>query len=202
MKCCYCDKPARHVLGAHGFCSLHYHEEANKTGISKEDRSTKYYPFPEDGLPPDKCGICGEEANHFRGNEAFCMKHYFEEREKEAYRDLAEQKVKDFRDAISLPPCEELKISEEDADDLRKAPSSRCGSCKHEYEEKVHPLDERINNLIRNIDKQWNLGTLKKELFAIRSESIKWGLNNPIPQDRMISIEDWLKENGHEDWIV
>ncbi len=135
-------------------------------------------------IPPDKCGICGEEANHFRGNEAFCMKHYFEEREKEADRDIAEQKVKDFQAAINLPP--------------------RCESCKHKYEEKMHPLEKKIKEVRVRIENSFEVGVLDKGQFRrdlkdIRYESIKWAWeeNHNWGED----VNEFLTLTDHEDWI-
>jgi len=71
------------------------------------------------------------------------------------------------------------------------------------FKPKQHPLDKMIKDfLIDYIYEPRESGiTMEAELKKLRYESIKHGWN-AWHSSRFIKLENYLKNEGHEDWIV
>ena len=70
-----------------------------------------------------------------------------------------------------------------------------CQNYKPKPKEKIHPLDDLIERIIKFTESGLlNIIDLKR----LRYESIKWALENPT----LVSVNQCLKARGHEDWIV
>ncbi len=107
--------------------------------------------------------------------------------------------------------CEEL--SQKEIESICTTPpaarGNMCGSCKHEYEEKKHPLDEiflEIKDAILTIYARnpYDYETLINKVESLRYESIKYGeksmMEDDLYDDECFNAD--LKRDGHEDWIV